>query len=286
MAAGYDSEDNTGGAMNGPDKELLNKYIRLKDHIASYGSVAVAFSGGVDSAFLLYAAKDALNDKAVAITAVTPMFPKREQDEACKYCADAGIRHIMVNVDEAGISEFADNPKDRCYLCKRGLFMQFIRRAEEEGLFVVAEGSNLDDESDYRPGHKAIKELNIKSPLREIGFTKNEIRCLSKHFDLPTWNKPSYACLASRIPYGERITVKKLDMIDRAEQALFDMGFSQLRVRCHGDVARIELMPDDFDRFMRDEVREETARIFSKIGFTYTALDVLGYRSGSMNLAL
>ena len=269
------------------DNELLSKYEELKDYISSFGSVGVAFSGGVDSTFLLYAAHEALGDKAVALTAASCSFPVRELNEAKKYCGDMGIRHIVVESEELSIEGFSQNPKNRCYLCKRELFEKFLKAAETEGLEAVAEGSNLDDNGDYRPGLTAVSELGIKSPLRHIGFTKEEIRILSKHFGLPTWDKQSFACLASRFPYGETISEKKLGMVDKAEQYLLDLGFRQLRVRIHGgNMARIELMPEDFSEFMRDDIRDKVYEKLKEIGFIYVTLDLKGYRTGSMNETL
>ncbi|MBR5359306.1 MAG: ATP-dependent sacrificial sulfur transferase LarE [Lachnospiraceae bacterium] len=269
-----------------PDQGLLKKYEALKDHLRSFESVAVAFSSGVDSTFLLYAAVDALGDKVLALTASSCSFPVRELNEAKEYCSEHGIRHTVVEFDELSVEGFKHNPENRCYLCKRELFEKFKEAADKEGFKEVVEGSNLDDNGDYRPGLIAVKELGIKSPLREVGLTKEEIRILSRNFSLHTWNKPSYACLASRIPYGEEITEDKLDMVDKAEQFLLDLGFGQLRVRIHGDMARIELKPEDFGRFMEDEIRTKVYKRFKEIGFTYVSLDILGYRTGSMNETL
>ena len=263
--------------------ELLIKYDRLKEYIASFKSAAVAFSSGVDSTFLLYAAKEALGENVIAVTASSCSFPKRELNEARSYCEQMGIRHFIVESEELEIEGFSHNPKNRCYLCKRELFEKILALAERENINEVMEGSNLDDNGDYRPGLIAVSELNIKSPLRKMGFTKDEIRRLSKHFNIPTWNKQSFACLSSRFPYGDLISREKLAMVDKAEQLLLDLGFHQVRVRIHNDLARIELDPREFEKFMAEDIRKEVYNRFKQYGFSYISLDILGYRTGSMN---
>lgn len=269
------------------DNILLDKYDQLKDYLKSLGAVAVAFSSGVDSTFLLFAAHEALEDKAIAVTASSCLFPKRELREATDYCKKLGVTHYTVEEDVFTIEGFAQNPPDRCYLCKYKLFESFINLAKKHGTEFVVEGSNLDDNGDYRPGLKAISELGILSPLRKVGFTKREIRELSAYFGIPTAEKASFACLASRFPYGETISVEKLGMVDKAEQFLLDEGFKQFRVRIHGtDVARIEVLPEDFERFMNPDFRENIYGVFKEYGFNYVSLDLKGYRTGSMNETL
>ena len=265
------------------NKELLNKYEELKKYLFSLGSVAIAFSSGVDSTFLLYAAKEALGDNMIAITASLHSVPERELTEAGEYCKKMGVRHFVIRINELDIEGFSQNPKNRCYLCKKVIFKNIEKVAKEQGMNEVAEGSNLDDNGDYRPGLQAIAELGVKSPLRHIGFTKQEIRDLSEYFNIPTWNKPSFACLSSRFPYGDTITKEKLKMVDKSEQLLLDMGFHQFRVRIHGDLARIELLPEEFAKFMQEETRLTVYKKFKEYGFSYVSLDIKGYRTGSMN---
>ena len=269
-----------------PTKEQLQKYDDLKTLLKTYGSVAVAFSSGVDSTFLLYAAKEALGDKAIAVTAHSCSFPERELKETKAFCENHNIRQFVFDSEELDIEGFSQNPKNRCYLCKRELFQKIINIAADNGITVIAEGSNLDDNGDYRPGLQAVAELGIKSPLREIGFTKADIRALSRHLGLPTWNKQSFACLASRFVYGETITEEKLGMVDRAEQLLLDLGFHQMRVRIHGTMARIEVMPEEFPKLIEEDIRTRITTTLKSIGFTYITMDLIGYRTGSMNEVL
>jgi uncharacterized protein len=258
----------------------------LLEYLRSLGSVAVAFSSGVDSTFLLKAAKEALGDKVIAVTARSCSFPKRELEEAKAFCEKEGIRHFICESEELDIEGFRQNPPNRCYLCKRELFEKIIKLAGENGIAYVAEGSNMDDNGDYRPGLQAVAELQVKSPLREAKLYKGEIRALSKKLGLPTWEKQSFACLSSRFVYGETITEEKLSMVDRAEQLLMDLGFHQLRVRIHGKMARIEIMPTEFEKLMAAGVREQVVEKFKEYGFTYVTMDLTGYRMGSMNETL
>lgn len=267
-------------------KNLHEKYNSLKEYLKSLGSVAVAFSSGVDSTFLLKVAHDVLGEKVIAVTARSCSFPERELKEATAFAKENGIVHLIVDSEELEIEGFSDNPPNRCYLCKHELFSKMKAIAEKNGFKEVVEGSNMDDLGDYRPGLTAIQELGIKSPLRHAELTKDEIRELSKELGLPTWEKQSFACLSSRFPYGENISPEKLKMVDQAEQLLLDLGFRQVRVRHHGTLARIEIAEGQFSKIMEKENRDMIFARFKEIGFTYVSLDLAGYRTGSMNETL
>ena len=267
----------------GLSKTAIDKMEHLKSIFQEMGRVAIAFSGGVDSTFLLKTAHDLLGENAIALTVLSRVFPERELQEAKNFCRQEGIRQIVLSFDELKVEGFRDNPQNRCYLCKTALFQAMKEKAQEEGIQIIAEGSNMDDLGDYLPGLKAVAELGIRSPLREAELTKSEIRLLSKQLNLSTWEKPSFACLASRFVYGEQITKEKLGMVEQAEQLLLDLGFRQMRVRIHGNLARIEVLPEDISRFMKPELRETIQRKFREYGFAYVSLDLKGYRTGSMN---
>lgn len=259
------------------------KLAALQNMLKLTGGIAIAFSGGTDSTFLLKAAHDILGNKVMVITASSSVFSAREFKAAADFAEHLGIRHKVFFADQLEVEGFADNPLNRCYLCKRALFRKIVDIASENNISLVADGSHVDDNSDYRPGIKALKELGIRSPLQEAGMTKEDIRLLSKEWRLPTWDKPPFACLASRVPYGHKITREKLAMIEKAEQYLFDWGFRQVRVRHHGDIARIEVSSEERSRFADEELMDRVDAQFSEVGFAYTALDLKGYRTGSMN---
>ncbi len=266
--------------------DLEYQYVQLKDRIASAGRAAVAFSGGVDSVFLLYAAREALGEQVLALTVSLRAVPRRELGEAEAFCRQQGIRHRIESVDEFSIPGFADNPPDRCYLCKKTLFRRMLAAAEEEGFAVLMEGSNLDDQGDYRPGLRALQELRVESPLKESGFTKAQIREMSRRLGLFAWDKPSMACLASRFAYGERITPEKMERVEQAEEYLAMLGFGQRRVRMHGNLARIELLSEELPVMMEDGRYRQVQERLNELGFSYVTLDLKGFESGSMNRGL
>lgn len=263
--------------------EIENKLDNLKEHLQQLQSVAVAYSGGVDSTFLLKIARDVLGDNVIAVTARSSTYPEREFKEAADFVLQAGIRHIVIISEELEIAGFADNPTNRCYYCKRELLSKVIEIAGKNDIRHVVEGSNVDDLGDYRPGMQAVRELGVESPLKKADLGKEEIRILSQKMGLPTWNKPAFACLASRFPYGQKITGDKLQIVDQAEQYLLDMGFRQVRVRHHGDIARIEVAREERAKFFNTDLMDRISEKFRQLGFMYTALDLQGYRTGSMN---
>lgn len=264
---------------------LEEKYQRLLAIIAKHGRVAVAFSGGVDSSFLCKAARDAVGNNAIAITMVSPMMPSDDLATAKQIAALTGIEHHLVE-DKDLDEPIAANPINRCYFCKKIEFGRIADLAIEKGIRVVLDGSNLDDESDYRPGLTALAELGVCSPLREAGLHKADIRELSRELGLPTWDKPAAACLGSRVPYGERITLEKLTSIDRAEQILRSHGFRQCRVRHHGDIARIEVAASERSGFFDTCTLDAISREIKAVGFRYVTLELEGYQTGSLNRVL
>lgn len=268
-----------GGAMT--DK-LEEKCVLLAEYLRNCERVAVAFSGGVDSAFLLKCAHDALGGNCIAVTASSCFIPERELDEAAEFCRSQGIAHIVVEFNPLEVEGVAENPKNRCYLCKKTIFQKIMAAAEENGATCVLDGTNKDDEADFRPGRDALFELGVKSPLAECGFTKEDIRAAAQAAGLSQWNKPSAACLASRFVYGEALTEEKLHRVEQAEQFLHEQGFSQVRVRVHQNLARIEVLPGEMKTLF--ENRADISKELSSLGFDYVTLDLQGFRSGSMNV--
>ncbi len=265
---------------------LLNsKYQTLLSVIKQYPSAAVAFSGGVDSTFLCKAVFDALDRKSLAVTVISPLIPQREADLARKTAASIGILHKIITISELSPA-VAANPPDRCYYCKDIIFKRIITAAKEEGISVIFDGSNKDDLEDYRPGIRALRELEVVSPLQEAGFYKEEIRELSRQLGLETWDLPAYACLASRIPYNSVITGEKLSMVEQGEDYLHGLGFRQIRLRHHGEIARIEVARDEMNRLFNTELMDQIAKKLKQIGFLYVCLELEGYRMGNLNNSL
>ena len=263
------------------DPVLKCKLEKLREIIKDLGSVVIAFSGGTDSTFLLKIAVEVLGDKALAVTATSSTYPAQELAEAQKLAGILKARHRLVVSEELDIEGFANNPPNRCYFCKHELFSKLLEIAKNERISYILDGSNFDDLSDYRPGMIAAKELGVRSPLKEAGITKEDIRKISKEMGLITWNKPSFACLSSRFPYGTKITKEKLSQVDQGEIFLRTMGFQQFRIRHHGEIARIEVNRDQFPLLL-----EKTDQVIKKLkvyGFTYVVMDLEGYRTGSMN---
>ncbi len=265
---------------------IQDAYQALQDALAHHTHLAVAFSGGVDSTLLLKVAHDVLGDRVTAFTASSAVFPQRELDEAIAFCEQEGIRQVVFEAEELEIEGFAQNPSNRCYLCKTALFEAMTALARERGIDAIVDGTNLDDRHDYRPGHQAKEEYGVASPLAEAGFDKQAIRAVSKAVGLATYDKQSFACLASRIPYGETIDEAILHKIDRAEQFLLDEGFTHVRVRVHTDIARIEIAPAEFDAVFQGDRHERIVACLRALGFRYVTLDLAGYRTGSMNEGL
>ena len=265
---------------------MEKKLRKIENILRQMKSVLVAYSGGVDSSFLLKVAKDTLKENVIAVTAVSLTYPARELEEAKKIARALEEKHILIETGELENPQFTSNPPERCYFCKSELFSRLKKIAKEKNIEHVIDGSNADDLRDVRPGMKAAKELGIRSPLQEAKLTKKEIRTLSKQLELCTWDKPSFACLSSRFPYGTKINEKDLVRVAAAEDFLKNLGISQVRVRHYNDTVRIEALPEDIPKFFESEVRQRILREFKELGYTYVTVDLQGYRSGSMNEVL
>lgn len=268
------------------DDSLARKERQLRAILEGLGSVVVAFSGGVDSAYLAVAATSVLGERVVCVTADSPSYPSRHRDLAIRIATQFRLRHEFIQTAEMERPEYVANPSNRCYYCKQELFGRLASLARDRGLACVADGNNADDRGDYRPGRQAAREFQVRSPLDEAGLSKDEVRELSRRLGLPTWDEPASACLSSRIPYDSAVTVEKLRMIEQAEEAIHGLGFRHCRVRHHGDVARVELAPPDMPKALEPDVRAALVAALKAVGYRYVSLDLEGYRTGSLNEVL
>ena len=264
---------------------MIEKERALRDALSSLGSVIVAYSGGVDSAYLAWVANDTLGERAVAITADSPSYPERHRQMASRIASEFGLHHEIIHTSELERPEYRANPANRCYYCKHELYTHLSRIAASRGA-VIVDGNNADDRGDYRPGRQAAREFGVRSPLDEVDLSKEEIRALSRQAGLPTWNEPASACLSSRIPYHTEVTDEKLRTIERAEQALRALGFRVFRVRHHDDLARIEIARDEMPRALDPDMSAAIVRALKDAGYRYVSLDLQGYRTGSLNEGL